>query len=107
MYFARLCKTHAIRILALKLRFNNSRSEARLIESCAGHCPEAVRRKSGKSTSIYLKSENILVFCYFAVPKWRRGIGTCESSNDAGQTDKAETTFFLVISAFYEAFLTF
>lgn len=55
---------------------------------------------------------------YFAVPKWRCGIGTCESTNDfwgcpcgyldfAGQKEKAGTTFFLVIPAFYGLFWTF
>ena len=49
------------------------------------------------------------------MPKWRCGIGTCESTNDflgcprghlvfTGQKEKTEITFFFVISAFYGLF---
>ena len=77
----------------------------------------SVRRKPEKSTSILLNSKKIYRVLVFRVPKWRCGIGTCESTNDfwgcprghlvfTGQKEKTEITFFFVISAFYGLFWT-
>ena len=80
--------------------------------------PSASFLKFRPQNCSYWIQRRFVVCWYFAVPKWCRGIGICKSTNNfcgyprgylvfTGQKKKAETTFFLVISAFYEPFWTF